>query len=118
MRNLLIEDNNGMTFLIEAMLRRIYPPGTYTLTGVRNGREALDLLTAQAQFDIVLSNIRMPALNGFDLAHVLRSDIRGAGLRLIMVSAYDPGYARRYLPPGIRYLQKPFTLSQLQSVLG
>src|SRR4029453_1086859 len=75
-----IEDNRA---LLIARLRRL---GYTDVTEAEDGRKALDALSARA-FDLVLLDVMMPELNGYQVLEHLRADGRLASLPVIMVSA-------------------------------
>jgi YesN/AraC family two-component response regulator len=81
----------------------------------RDGREALSL-AAKNQVDIVLSDIRMPGLDGIELVNRLREK---GDYKIIFMSAYTD---KEYLKSAIRfhavgYVEKPIRLTELRSVL-
>ena len=54
----------------------------------RNGREALDLLEARGEeFDLVLTDIEMPEMNGFELAKEIRANHRFDALPVLAVTS-------------------------------
>ena len=57
----------------------------YTVTAVGSGREALKLLMDKKSFDVVVTDIEMPEMNGFDLVEAIRAN---ALLRSMPVFAF------------------------------
>lgn len=83
----------------------------HRVTVAASGEEALDLLK-QGEFDVVLTDIRLPGISGVELREAL--------------ARRDPLLARRTIimsglmlqpPPGLRFLQKPFSRRQLLRAL-
>lgn len=75
---------------------------------------ALDLL-AQEQFDLVISDLRMPGLSGMELWEKLQDEHPRLAGNMIFVSAEDPasptcGFVRT---SGLGYLKKPFKIQEL-----
>jgi len=66
-----------------------------------------------ASFDLLVTDVLMPELNGRELADRLRET--WPELRVLFISGYtdDAMIARGVLEPGCRFLQKPFTSQQL-----
>ena len=75
-----------------------------------SAREAVDLLDETESVDLVLSDIRMPDVDGFDLLRVLRH--RFPALPIILFSGM-PVIADDIVPGGATILMKPFDAAQL-----
>ena len=64
-----------------------------------NGREALDLLGARPEIDVVLVDVDMPVMDGLEFAECLRG--RGGTQGLLFLSSFDTfNYARRAFKAG------------------
>ncbi len=81
-----------------------------------NGREALDL-SRSLHPDIVISDIRMPIMDGIHLARALIDDCPGT--KIIFLSAYrDFTYAQQAIEMNIcGYLLKPYTEQEISEML-
>jgi CheY-like chemotaxis protein len=102
---LVVDDNaHNRDILTRLLLRQ----GHKVETAV-NGREALEKL-AQAAFDIVLLDIMMPEMNGFQVLQHLKADPLTRSLPVIMISALgDTDAVVRCIAMGAEdYLPKPF----------
>ena len=102
---LVVEDIAHVRELIAVQLRL----RGYTVVTARDGQEALELI-AQDKPAIVISDILMPRVDGFALAHKIRSDPQTAGIPLLLLSAtYVSAEDERFaLGVGaIRFLPKP-----------
>lgn len=81
--HILIVDDNEMNR--EVLSRRLERQG-YTFAPAEDGVQALDLLRAQ-KFDIVLLDIMMPRMNGYQVLEVMKSDPTLGDTPVIVVSA-------------------------------
>jgi CheY-like chemotaxis protein len=77
----------------------------------------LDKLSSQEQLSLVLSDIVMPEMGGFELAaNMTAADI---AVPIVLISGYAPGEDQ---PEGetldLPRLSKPFTLGELKAVLA
>jgi two-component system response regulator YesN len=83
----------------------------------RNGSEALDYIRANP-VDAVLSDIRMPGMDGLGLARILRGEF--PRIRVILLSAFaDFEYARKALRYGVKeYLVKPVQYRSLTDLFA
>ncbi|MUG66255.1 response regulator [Paenibacillus campinasensis] len=82
----------------------------------RDGYEALELLEKHRP-DVVLTDIRMPRMDGLQLQHIARE--RFPELQVVVISGYeDFSYARQSMRSGARdYLMKPVEREELLRVL-
>jgi PAS domain S-box-containing protein len=106
----LLADDNGD---LRAYVARILAPH-HDVVAVRNGAEALDALRRQP-FDLVVSDVMMPEMDGFDLVREIRSDAQLKTIPFIMLSARAGETAAiDGLTLGADdYLVKPFSADEL-----
>lgn len=81
-RILIAEDDTELRTLFEHVLQR----NGYDVTGVDNGKKALDALQAD-YYDLVISDIMMPVMDGYELVRALRDS--GMTLPVMMITAKD-----------------------------
>jgi two-component system chemotaxis sensor kinase CheA len=78
------------------MLTPVLQAAGYQVTAVASAEDALQLLKDGYSFDVILTDIEMPGMNGFDLAEHLRDDPRMGHVPLIALSsAISPEAAER-----------------------
>jgi two-component system chemotaxis sensor kinase CheA len=70
------------------MLKGILESAGYTVKTAVDGLEAFTLLRAE-KFDLVVSDVEMPRLNGFDLTARIRADRKLAELPVVLVTALE-----------------------------
>ena len=108
-RVLLADDNADM----RGYLQRLLQPG-YQVTAVADGQAALDAVRAQP-FDLVISDVMMPGLDGLQLVGELRANSRAPDLPVLLLSARAGQEAAiEGLEAGADdYLVKPFSAAEL-----
>jgi PAS domain S-box-containing protein len=113
-RVLVADDNADM----REHLRRILGE-EYDVLFAKDGREALETIRAEPP-DLLVTDIMMPALDGFELLKKLRSDPGTQSLPVIFLSARAGGEMRvEGLEAGADdYLVKPFTANELRARVG
>ena len=79
-----------------------------------NGREALELLTSGRIPEpcVILLDLRMPVMSGWEFLSILRSYHRLSRIPVIVLSGVTDGYAETN-PPSVIRLKKPFTADLL-----
>jgi CheY-like chemotaxis protein len=85
----------------------------FEVTEAASGGDALRLLQAKIALDVLLTDIRLPGANGWEVARAYRE--RFPDLPVLYVS----GYAEQMQPvPGGIILSKPYRLAQVIGVFG
>ena len=112
---LVVDDNLSNRDLLS---RRLMREG-YRVTAVENGETALEA-TADDSFDLVLLDMMMPGLSGFEVLCRLKADARTRHVPVIMISALDElDSAVRCIAGGAEdYLPKPFNPVVLRARVG
>ena len=83
-RVLMVEDDPAQ----RESIRSILEPQLWRITEAENGRVALDRLTVEAP-DIILLDLMMPEMDGFELVTVLRERPEWRGIPVIVITAFD-----------------------------
>lgn len=86
----------------------------YEVIGAENGREALNIL-GQSEPDLIISDIRMPEMDGYELLLEIRSDPHWLHIPFIFLTASaERDSVRRGMDTGADdYLTKPFTHAEV-----
>jgi two-component system chemotaxis sensor kinase CheA len=70
------------------LLKHVLESAGYRVTTAADGIDALARLQS-GRFDLLLSDVEMPRLDGFDLTTRVRSDRRLAGLPIVLLTALE-----------------------------
>ena len=111
---LLAEDFDDCATTTAALLRHF----GHTVRVTRDGTETIDACRVELP-DVVLLDIGLPKMNGYDVAIRLREEFGAATPRLIALTGYgQPADQRRSAELGIEtHLIKPVDMSELNSLL-
>jgi serine phosphatase RsbU (regulator of sigma subunit) len=114
-RILVADDNELNRDLLSRRVRRL----GHEVALAEDGRQALELLRAEP-FDVVLLDIMMPNINGYEVLEAVRLDDHLMHIPIIMISAVDePESIARCIRLGaVDYLPKPFDPTILQARLS
>lgn len=109
---LLVEDNDDLRDLLGGLLKR----GGHRVIAAEHGKAALERLEAMPESPtLVLMDLMMPVMSGFELLALLRASPRWSALPVVVLSAI----ADRTKPEGARaYVQKPPAPEQLLSLIA
>ncbi len=106
-RILVVDDEEPVRRWLCAALRR----HGYSVAQAESGDEALRLLAENRSIDVMLTDIRMPGMDGLELGRRAREAY--PGLRII----YMTGFSDELIDPAIPLLKKPFTTDALRKEL-
>ncbi len=114
---LIVDDSNSMRSVIKKIV---------SLSGFRmdqcleagNGREALDILE-NSWVDIIISDINMPEMNGFQLLNVLKNDDLLKNIPVIIVSteSREDRMLEAYSLGAEGFIKKPFLPEEIRKIL-
>jgi adenylate cyclase len=115
-RILVVDDNDDNRYTLTRRLRR---EGYEEVAVATNGREALDLIARQP-FDLILLDIMMPEMNGYEVLERLKADQVLRHVPVIMISAISEfDSVVRCIELGAEdYLPKPFNSVLLRARIG
>lgn len=116
-RILVVDDEIDLEQLMLQRMRREIRRGRYEFEFAHNGAEALELLRKDNGFDIVLSDINMPVMDGLTLLSQI-PDV-DPDIRAVMVSAYgDMENIRTAMNHGaFDFVTKPIDFTDLKTTI-
>jgi two-component system LytT family response regulator len=107
MKILIVDDEILALQRLETMLKKI---GCYEIVATNDGKEAIELLR-DIYFDILITDIEMPDLNGIDLAKSI-AEI-SPDTYIIFQTAYNEYALKAFEVGAIDYLLKPYSSEEL-----
>lgn len=113
-RNILVVDDNEMNRLVASTMLQNY---MVNVVEAANGLEAISKIKADT-FDLVLMDVQMPIMNGFEATTIIKSTI-SKDLPIIALTAFAvKGDKENIIAAGMNdYISKPFEESKLVEVI-
>ena len=110
---LLVEDNAELRAFLKSRLEQ-----HYLLIESENGREALEK-AYEEQPQIILSDVMMPEMDGWELCRQIKSDIKISHIPIILLTALgESEHIVKGLDIGAdAYISKPFNLEHVESLI-
>ena len=111
-RILVAEDDAGVRLLVTRALRL----EGHSVTAVEDGEYALErLIEHDGAFDLLLSDIRMPAMTGIELAHAAHRNWPELTILLMTGYAEQREAAEDLMQIVVGVVDKPFTLTEIRA---
>jgi signal transduction histidine kinase len=114
---LLVDDREDNLLAIETILE----PAGYTFVKANSGREALKVLLNEFDFALILMDVKMPNLNGFETASLIyqREKLRHIPIIFITANNYgDEQIFKGYMTGAVDYIYKPINPDLLRAKVG
>ncbi len=113
-RNILVVDDEensrvGMSKLLSAE--------GFDVRSAEDGYEALKYLR-KGSFSLIISDLNMPNLNGFDFLRIVRQDYPWINVIILTACSGADSYIQAMNLGAVEYLCKPIKLDALKSVMG
>lgn len=100
--------------VIRDLLTRTLAPDGHVCHTATNGREAVERVQ-QAEYDLIISDVRMPEVDGIQFLGAVRSRIEHTTPCVLLTGFSDVSYAIRAIQAGaFDYLRKPWELQELR----
>lgn len=114
---LVVDDREDNLISIETILER----DNYTIVKASSGRAALKMLLQQHDFSLILMDVQMPDLNGFETAAIIYERDKLKDIPIIFITAHDYDEEiifKGYRTGGVDYIYKPINPDLLRVKVG
>ena len=104
-RVLIVEDDKNISKLVKYNLEK----ADYDCTASSTGERALELLKNQP-VDLIILDIMLPEMDGFEVCRVLKSDKKTAAIPVLFITAMEsvPDMIKGFQTGAADYITKPF----------
>jgi PAS domain S-box-containing protein len=108
---LIVDDLEANVMLLEQVLRNV---GYTNISSTQDPRAVLELHRAH-RYDLILLDLQMPEMDGFQVIEALKEIETGGYLPVLVITA-QPGHKLRALKAGAKdFVSKPFDLVEVQT---
>ncbi len=112
---LIADDNRQLRMLVTAALRSL----GHTIIEAADGEEAIEIAVRELP-DLILLDVTMPKLDGFEVLHFLRKrpETRDVKVAMLTTAAQRTDLERGRALGCDEYLTKPFDPAELKALVG
>jgi CheY-like chemotaxis protein len=113
-RILVVDDDVQVRTLVTELLGQL----GYSVEAVASAEDALPVLSSDTSFDLLVTDVGLPGLNGRQLADLARQS--QPALPVLFMTGYAASALSRseFLAPGMTMIGKPFSLAALSEEVG
>ncbi|OUR97049.1 hypothetical protein A9Q84_12005 [Halobacteriovorax marinus] len=114
---LIVDDEESIQFLFSRMFKKETKNEKFKLYYANSGREAIQVIKTQEKLDLVITDINMPEMDGFELLKYIIENHET--IPVFMASAYTDN-ERKILAKEMgasRYISKPIDFAKLKELL-
>jgi len=111
---LIVDDREDNLFSLETLLQ----PAGYKLVRANSGKEALKVLLYEIDFALILMDVQMPNLNGFETALMIYEREKLRHIPIIFITAHnreDENIFKGYKIGAVDYIYKPINPDLLRA---
>src|SRR6201996_6356507 len=111
---LLVDDNDNNLLSMEVALEK----GDYAFFRANSGREALRVLLHHEDISLILLDVRMPIMDGYETAELIYQREKLRRIPIIFITAHDYEEAavfKGYEAGAVDFIRKPFNPEMLRS---
>jgi two-component system sensor histidine kinase/response regulator len=109
---MIVDDLPEVTYTVKYGLEKLNPD--FDVTRVESGKKCLELLNNNQLPDLILLDIMMPEMNGWELARLLRKNIEWRKIPIIFLTATEDETSKitgKII--GEAFIEKPFDVPSL-----
>src|ERR1700743_200232 len=114
---LLVDDNENNLLSMEVVLEK----EKYTFFKATSGREALRILLKEEDFSLILLDVKMPIMDGYETAELIYQRDKLRQIPIIFITAHDYEEAavfKGYRAGAVDFVRKPFNPEILRSKIA
>ena len=113
---LIVEDNEMNRDMLQRRLRRL----SHEVRACKNGKEAINLVESDYTPEVIIMDLSMPVMDGWEATKIIRNGSAWEELPIIALSANaSSGDKERAIDVGCSfYLTKPIEMDKLEGIIN
>lgn len=110
-RILIVDDE---AYLLDLMKEILLNEGNFEIETTTSGTEAIELLNSAGEFDVVITDIRMPEVDGMQIYDFLKTKKMESRIMIITADPFADDVVSFLNESKVKYLKKPFELMKFK----
>ncbi|MBN2602554.1 MAG: response regulator [Candidatus Thermoplasmatota archaeon] len=111
---MVVDDSNFITYTVKDALEQIDP--SFTVTRVESGKQCIELLEKNQIPDLILLDIMMPEISGWEVFKKLRTNKTWKNIPVAFLTAKSDNFSRAFGKIlAEAYIEKPFEIHDLKN---
>jgi len=110
---MLVDDNTDLTYVVKKRLEQL--DNTYEVISANSGKECFDLLQQGNIPNLILLDIMMPDIDGWDIFAKIKENPSWREIPIVFLTAKTDAYSKAFGKiPAQDYIEKPFEILDLK----
>lgn len=110
---MIVDDNVDLTYVVKKSLEKM--ENGYEVTSANRGKECFELLNEGKVPDLILLDIMMPEMNGWDVFAKLKENAGWRKIPIVFLTAKTDFFSKGLgMIPAHDYIEKPFEIDELK----
>jgi DNA-binding response OmpR family regulator len=111
---MIVDDEPDVIFTVKQGLEKLNP--NYKVIGVESGKKCLDFLENNQIPDLILLDIMMPDMNGWEVLNRLREKAKWRNIPVVFLTAKTDTLSKTFgITVAIDYIEKPFDIVDVKN---
>jgi len=111
---MIVDDEPDVIFTVKQGLEKLNP--NYKVIGVESGKKCLELLENNQIPDLILLDIMMPDMNGWEVLNRLREKAKWGNIPIVFLTAKTDSFSKTFgVTVAMDYIEKPFEILDVKN---
>jgi len=114
---MIVDDEPDVIYTIKQGLEKLNP--NYKVVGAESGKKCLDFLENNQIPDLILLDIMMPGMSGWEVLNRLREKAKWRNIPVVFLTAKTDTFSKTFgITVAMDYIEKPFEIVDVKNRIG
>jgi CheY-like chemotaxis protein len=111
---MIVDDESDVIYTIKQGLEKLNP--NYKVVGAESGKKCLDFLENNQIPDLILLDIMMPGMSGWEVLNRLREKTKWRNIPVVFLTAKTDTFSKTFgITVAMDYIEKPFEIVDVKN---